>query len=1219
MRKKVSSLSLIILFLFSLFAAIFVPLSVSQADDTAGDKATAGALTLSNTPHTPGDLFASVIYSLSKGNESADGVEITYSSLKQFPKVGDERQTYGQLELPGSTDGDQSTGTELASMLKTYYTYEWFAPKPKDKSGVSGFFSTIYDHTAGALKKTGESRALQTAAWCSKLFMIVSGLFNFFASTATSINPVALLGLTGSNGNNGWLADSVIKPLLNALGVTGDNLKILTNFVKVFVILSFLLLLIVATRSGRTSMRRDSKKLKTRAVKLGVIMLTIPLAIMLTNAMDMIAGTSKAGMDQVTRSVNRSYIVDTLEWAVYGNLDLKLINPAGTFNPDGTPSTDFEPTPENIRNLNARLSNISNGRALNDDKVNYKNDLGDGVMAINKLVNGETSNVNEYFTGLAGRNCGLTDLVCQTKAANEILGTTRDVRSGDDRNAKYFVARANQSSSTVLRPYLLIKKDKAEREDKSTESSEVKDSSIIKVKMYGSVVFNVPSDGTVTVKPLNTKDASSYLYGAVRPGNLGTATASIGSYTNDPSNSGVMINPETGKEVNSASDGSCSGLAPATSSVGSGCGSKEDQAVRTNSLLLAIYNRYMGMENSNPTRFSDQSTAFFLQSAPTGDKAINYVGYNTASNKKGEGKNTGVNGNQFFRYVMPAKDKADWSNKAAGLGSLWGLATVISVFALILTLKTPFIGAIVKSFKGFFSSLFTGNLGGLLTFCLYFVAMRVAFIFCGVAISSGVLIGSMLIPDESGIAGGSNLILNVLKFIPFVGEAISGMQALIALAMSTLIALVLCLPAIRLYVGDRSVRFSILGVILQLPYIIAEGLADKIEAFNRKMSGGDGKSNRFVKFGGFGKGSDEKNWSSYRTRAANVAKGVAELPFKRGNGMEDIRAGLAGEKPPTYDERKGSFRRYLNDTSVRSQESTPGGRLASSAAKKAIKAGANVVIPGGAAALTAAETAKNVKDSVEGKADSEAGNVENKTANTGKRVKIGKALLKLAGEEVGTGGAVPPKVLSDGTASLVGDGSDEKESTGSKSKNKKSAGVKVANPLEHAGSKPAKTEWVKDNISGAYVLQSLPTPSTSAANTANTDNSAKSVDNINSVFQNVANRLNDSARNMSESVERVSDSMSKAGENMTKSVDNVSKSLSDASSKFEKALGNSKSETDKIVEKIKPVKEAEIVENVKEVKNIASETVKVNSDDGGKTAVDMFKKHLANKAGKTEY
>src|SRR5699024_6201944 len=190
-------------------------------------------------------------------------------------------------------------------------------------------------------------------------------------------------------------------------------------------------------------------------------------------------------------------------------------------------------------------------------------------------------------------------------------------------------------------------------------------------------------------------------------------------------------------------------------------------------------------------------------------------------------KNQGAGGNEFVRYVIPNTGMADLFVKVSTLNILWLTTGIVAVVALLYLLRAPVIGAILKMFTNFFKALFTGNLVALIVYILYYIAMRLSFLFAKIAVHLGAMTVTFFL-DLVGLDG-------------FLGSMMSPLTGPLGSIMSVIFCLILAFvltwPVMTIPLKGQSRKLSFAGVMVLMFSTVAEVVEDSLDRLHQIMYG----------------------------------------------------------------------------------------------------------------------------------------------------------------------------------------------------------------------------------------------------------------------------------------------------------------------------------------------------------------------------------------------
>ena len=729
-------------------------------------------------------LYASVIYSLSKG-ESADSASISLNQLSKYP-VQDENgqnQQYGALATPSLTTPKNPIGSQLASYIQTLHDYNYLVMK--DKTGFSGIWNTLTGWASTAVRGVLLSTAMMGAMiYDFSLFMIKT-----MSDAFTKFNILKVTGISAGAEAANTLVENMLGGVLNIFGLTGETIRLLQY--SLYTILLGAFVIKVISQLNKAKAKQAVKTTKLTTLRVFTIIMTIPVTAMMYGVSSTLFDSLKNAATDASR-ISDSYVINVTKWA--GTLNLSL-DPMGTSAVSSSNSgvkadKKFEPTPSNIAKLNSAIRAIDDANAEKSDNKQRSAQL--AMTAIGNLMIDKEESVQGYFNYIAANGQSGSNM------AAESLPTTAASDSQTGRsNAYLYVSRDKKEDALDKLKSLLGLDPKAGETDDEAGKSYSYD-------INGQTVAITPASKADLV-PVAWNNPTSYLYGAVPPGNLTTSTLNhanyhLSAYTN-------MLNDPKTDEV--ASD------------------QKLKDALVKNAQNFALINKYAGIKNyggDNPA-LSSQSVAFLLQSKVS-NGSINYKGYNTAANSAGSSKNTGAYGITYVENVVPSNGVADYMGKIASLNAIWIAAGYTAMIVMLTLLKSPILGAIVRHLKGFFQALFVGDIIGLLESIAFYLALSSSFVFGYL----GILFGTSLIQQLIG-EGSVASALSFLTLIPTYGPIL----------VSWIVVFILTWPVVSLSLGRSGKRrkAGIIELIVAMPYLIAESLDP---AFDRMYSRLYGKS-----------------------------------------------------------------------------------------------------------------------------------------------------------------------------------------------------------------------------------------------------------------------------------------------------------------------------------------------------------------------------------------
>ena len=730
-------------------------------------------------------LYASVIYSLSKG-ESADSASISLNQLSKYP-VQDgngQNQQYGALATPSLTTPKNPIGSQLAAYIQTLHDYNYLVMK--DKTGFSGIWNTLTGWASQAVRNV----LLSTAMLGAILYDFSTFFIKSMTDAFTKFNILKVTGISAGAEAANTLVENLLSGVLNIFGLTGETIRLLQY--SLYTILLAMFVLKIITQLNKAKAKQAVKTTKLMTLRVFTIIMTIPVTAMMYGVSSTLFDSLKNAATDASR-ISDSYVINVTKWA--GTLNLSL-DPMGTSAVSSSNSgvkadAKFEPTPSNIAKLNSAIRAIDD--ANNEKADNKQRSAQLAMTAISNLMEDKEASVQSYFNYIAANGQSGSNM------AAEALPTTSASDSQTGRSNTYlYVSRDKKEDALDKLKSLLGLGDKntGEADDEAGKS--------YSYDVSGKTV-NITPASKADLVPVAWNNPTSYLYGAVPPGNLTTSTLNhanyhLSAYTN-------MLNDPKTDEV--ASDEELKG------------------ALVKNAQNFALINKYAGIKNygGNNPALSSQSVAFLLQSKVS-NGSINYKGYNTAANEAGSSKNTGAYGITYVENVVPSNGVADYMGKIASLNAIWVAAGYTAFIVMLTLLKSPILGSIVRHLKGFFQALFVGDIIGLLESITFYLALSSSFVFGYL----GILFGTSLIQQLIG-EGSVASALSFVSVIPIYGPIL----------ISWIVAFILTWPVVSLSLGRSGKRrkAGIVELVVAMPYLIAESLDP---AFDRMYSRLYGKS-----------------------------------------------------------------------------------------------------------------------------------------------------------------------------------------------------------------------------------------------------------------------------------------------------------------------------------------------------------------------------------------
>lgn len=866
--------------------------------------------------HTYSDIYASIIFSLNKPTGHASDASISYDDIKKYPTVSDSQDEHtaekeavyghmpsnqGGITIGGSKgESNKTAGKQFVNIVKTLYHYDYLVPAPKDsnkENSISTFLKAVILDDSKSKTKLTMSKLLDTASIGAGTYDMFIGIINKLEKFTISLNIPELFklpiekGTTDSakyNNDNNFINNSINKTL-NSMGFDAKAVKTLQYLFYSVIIIMFISTLIWAFRNNQAK-NNSMQVLKRRAIPIFVIIMTIPITIMLHKVMDEIGGSVTNAVDNNPNQFNSHYVVDTLEWAATSNLNLGLIRPgAGISDKEDIPYMKrYEPTPSRINKMMNNVNTNAVQAGITDRGKTAKSLIGEissqKAIDVNNYLNAISKEAKSqyiaasYIPDTSGqkieRGIGFDSGAIDPKkdgGSNYTFTVPKDAKApmfffkNENYDKKFSKAIKDNMSKNGANGDYSFHKENGSVAKKARNSAMSDNGYPIKWVRVTDNILPFSENGPVNYINIKQTQPEGYIYGAGLSGSANDQNTQIGNYI-DSVNNDQKINFITGDKIS----GDASKV---YKDIGSDKDDKDKNSTivtskdyvrdaRINSLRIALMNRYGGITTSsaggNTQSLSTQSVVFLLQTTNNGKNGLMYQGQNAIPTDQGAKKNSGKNGNGFVRYTIPNKSYSDLLSKAGAINIVWITSGVVAVITLLYLLRAPIFGAIAKMFKGFLSALFMGRLAGLLTYCAFYVALRASFIFAKSAIVMGTTISTSIVSGFDQL----NAIFGVLQVIS------GGASAYAVMAFALVLCAILIWPVAELQIGNKPKRVSVIGIIVMLPYIVAESLE---ETFNTLQSRITGKSTR----GGIMQGRMRK--VGFKETAGNMAKNTAKV------------------------------------------------------------------------------------------------------------------------------------------------------------------------------------------------------------------------------------------------------------------------------------------------------------------------------------------------------
>ena len=857
-----------------IMVSCIIPANVKAAADTEDDGKKqkepppdapmqyAGGKTLSGN-HTYSDLYASFIFS--RSGETASQEKTTTDALLKYPTDPNDTSdptadtsAYGQLGTPFDRDTpDKKQGKQAATLINTLYDYEYLVPDSNSEKGALGPFKAIYDVIADKGRKgngTITAKALDSSSIGAQMFDFFTAAIDKFAEIVGQLDIAKIA--TGQVGDNDGYLMKWIDDSLDSFGLSEQNIKVIKGLFVVIILGSAILSMIVAFGSRNVKYKSGSS-LKRWGLRLFVSIMTLTVAIVLTQTLDKLTDFSSESTTKSAAKFNENYVMDTLLVAATTNLNIGKMNPSQDIaaHDDGSKDENFKPTPSGLTrvmkdaNQRAQYSGIGQqditAKDLLNQVANQKpasvddylsmleqgsksdnitaasttpiyDDISAGYEAGDAFSKDDRAKIDNAYTDqdLSRNPIFMTDNPDATASFKKVMEEYKDKDNGSSKNKRiYYIPPEKKATKEGKK-----KVEKVRKTNVNSMREEVS-GKIGRKLSYKNVSHSpIPQAGSQTYKMSNVSpaDTSTYIYGAVAPGKIAKQQREPTNFYNGP-HSAQRADPVTGKKPKDK---------------------KLKNSMNINGLRIGLMNRYGGvasMQGVQMKSMSTQSTTFLLQTEHPESGALHYKGFNAVASENGEAKQTGKNGAGFLRYSIPNTGKTDLMTKIGSINVIWIVAGIISTMSFIYLLICPIFGSVYKQAVGFCSGFFMGNFAGTGKYVLYRVAIALSFVFANLAIYSGVRLASVIVNQFDMIGQ----IFSMKNFLP------GSFSASATMILGLIIGVALMWPVAKVSLGRKGKMrtLSVLGTFIAFSYIIADILAAKLDDLYDKVYGGSTGSN----------------------------------------------------------------------------------------------------------------------------------------------------------------------------------------------------------------------------------------------------------------------------------------------------------------------------------------------------------------------------------------
>lgn len=837
-----------------------------------------------SSPHTYSDLYASIIFS--NGNEgSAASANLGFNQIARYPNGESDR--YGVLTSSPHTV--QPEAIALTRLLATYNEYSWLVSKQSNTDGSVVDRVTNYIWSNGVLDKAEEFTLgviLNNAVFGANIYEAADFFIEAFEKMMLSLDIPSALRLSGVfsfSGNETFGSNTVtarqskgfihdaIQGLLDALQIDAEFYRIIHGIVWTFIILGMLLTIMNQIRKAQLGQAMST--VNRFLIRVFVVLICFDGSLMIQNIVDEMS-KSFSNNFKSTLDFSKSIVSDTLLWAGTQNLSFSELGAVagGTSETDvGKVITTFKPTYENVRKINSRSIAIATAAEI-DEFTNSSNNpkKNDATKFIKSLIKQDVFSVNEYFKIINNVNMNKGgDLA----ASSSWLDFGDSIKAGDNYKSEKYKSvpgsvvflqeRAdvkNMSSDEIdqVKQAMLYynRKNVKSLNDKTALEKAKKTADEFEIVTIGSATWNGSTNDKLNseielilpyneISPFKYKyvtwnEVESYIYGAATTNSRSTA-----DYNNYIHGAGSLQN-------NNPTDGSddfsnIKEIDGEGTPSDSGDDSYVKKMMNTNSLAIAIYNRFGGIKGGGRyASLSTQSTAFLLQTNIRKD-GITYYGYNTSYSKSDKGTPKQGQGITYVRYVIPNTGAGDLMLRASMLGLVWIVTGIAALAGLFYLLKAPVFAAIMKMTISFFSALFTGNLSALLEYLAYYAAVAFSFGFARMGIYVTATFGSYIIEHMPGflqqiLTGSTSVGLGSVasSAVNSTFDTTTALPNFAVICFAFLVAMMMVWPVAELRLGARNARprrVGLIGLIVMLPYMLAESFEEYLDAIHYKLYG----------------------------------------------------------------------------------------------------------------------------------------------------------------------------------------------------------------------------------------------------------------------------------------------------------------------------------------------------------------------------------------------
>lgn len=834
--------------------------------------------------YTYSDLLPSVMYSKKQASDGVvNSLQLSMGELAKYP-VGDA-ETYGQMNTPTDSSTPTNAGRELTTYIAGLYEWDWLVTV--DNSGKTA--SEMGNLMAGDNSVVGNA-ILGSSSLGAKVYDAATGFIKWLSEAFKNINLPTLLGLTDTEEEDNWLTNTT-RSVLDGMGLTKASVQAVQFVILVVVGSAFLLILVAALRQPEKGHVRNPK-VRALALRVMVAVISIPFISVFTGVVNNMSQDWAEDSYRQAAQINSSYVVDTLNWAATSNLSLSEAGYGAPSSAGGSPDY-YKPTSSAVDSLMSAVDSrgITTGILPEEQEGRTATDLIDSVR------NGERADVNSYLAAIS-QSKGISTAGGELNTAVGNIAAAQVPRRNAPITSANHRKMVEENKGKMIAPYFLSQRGTGEGDagdDDSEQSGDGDNPGAGDAGAHGKNTLFGPNkvqgkmyqcnSGAMSCASVRWNTPATYIYGADTPTH---DSRSYRNFTGEIHEQNVQANdPGSGE--------------PADSGI-----------MEANAVSIAMMNRYGGIANVNGApSLSTQSVAFLLQST-FDNQTLRFNGYNTAAEGASGAKNNGAHGTEFLRYTIPNTGAGDLMAKISALSIVWLTSAIIAVVAMIALLRAPLLLALLAMFKGIFAAL-TGKVSGILTYAVYFTALRAAFMFVGAAITLGAKIATQMVNltgvSEAIEAGASNLRGDDAGFIANAANAVLGdprgalastMTSLANVLVCLLICAAICWPLFTIPNHKGQVRkLSIVSVIVILPFVLADMAGEWIDQIARKA--GEKPMRTQNVFGGRISGLNQKEeLGAVGKRAGRIGRNAATVAAAGATGgataIATTTTGLLGKK-----------------------------------------------------------------------------------------------------------------------------------------------------------------------------------------------------------------------------------------------------------------------------------------------------------------------------------